>query len=451
MPVPLHEKTRTKGTEVMRQIRRGFSLALACGVAGLGSTVPSGVVGQQRITLDEAVERAVVRSPQMAAQQQSVDNAYLTRRTSWASFLPTVNASTSGALRSSQTFNDVTGVLESGSSDSYGAGLSGSWTVFEGTRRFREYDAAKADVRAAEARYTDARYQTALQTKNLFFNALRQEDLLEVALQRIDQAQQNMEIVRNRTLLGEATVSDSLRARLDVVNAEQAVLQGQTALRAARFALGRQIGLGEPVQPVRPDGLEPSPLPYSQDEIMTLAESASPAVIAATENSQAAGLTVSAAKTAYIPSLRFSSGYNWSNQQASFTGGNTSWNMSLSMSYPIFNGFQRESSIDRAQYVQRVATLQEDDARLGAREEADAALQNLLTAEQAILIAEDAAFVAAEDLRVVRARYAVGAATILDVLVSQNAVTQADVDVVTTRYDYILARAELEAILGREL
>ena len=59
--------------------------------------------------------------------------------------------------------------------------------------------------------------------------------------------------------------------------------------------------------------------------------------------------------------------------------------------------------------------------------------------------------VAAEELRVVRERYAVGAATILDILVSQNAVTQADADVVRTRYDYILARAELEAILGREL
>ena len=50
-----------------------------------------------------------------------------------------------------------------------------------------------------------------------------------------------------------------------------------------------------------------------------------------------------------------------------------------------------------------------------------------------------------------RERYGVGAATILDILVSQNAVTQADADVITTQYDYIIALAELEAILGREL
>ncbi|MEM7414659.1 MAG: TolC family protein [Gemmatimonadota bacterium] len=435
----------------MQSFSRASARSLLGAVVGLLCLTPTEGRAQAEVTLDQAIERALIRSPAMAQQQQAVDNAYITKRSSWAAFLPTVNANGSGSLRSANVLNEATGVIESGSSDSYSAGISGSWTVFEGTRRFREYDVAQADIRATEARYANQRYQVTLQTQNVFFNALRQSDLLEVARQRLEQAQQNLDIVRSRTLVGEATVSDSLRARLDVVNAEQTILQTENALRAARFSLGRQIGEGRPVTPARPASLDPSALALSENEIMELAETVSPSVIAASEASVAAGANVSAAKTAYIPSLRMSSGYNWNNQSRSFTGGNTSWNMSLSLSYPIFNGFQRESSIDRAQYTLRVSRLQEDDARLAAREEADAALQTLLTAQQAILIAEDAAFVAAEDLRVVRERYSVGAATILDVLVSQNAVTQADVDVVTARYDYILARAELEAILGREL
>lgn len=435
----------------MHSFSRASARSLLGAVVGLLCLTPTEGRAQAAVTLDEAIERALIRSPAMAQQQQAVDNAYITKRSSWAAFLPTLSASGSGSLRSANVLNEATGVIESGSSDSYSAGISGSWTVFEGTRRFREYDVAQADIRATEARYANQRYQVTLQTQNVFFNALRQSDLLEVARQRLEQAQQNLDIVRSRTLVGEATVSDSLRARLDVVNAEQTILQTENALRAARFSLGRQIGEGRPVTPTRPASLEPSALALSENEIMELAETVSPSVIAASEASVAAGANVSAAKTAYIPSLRMSSGYNWNNQTRSFSGGNTSWNMSLSLSYPIFNGFQRESSIDRAQYTLRVSRLQEDDARLAAREEADAALQTLLTAQQAILIAEDAAFVAAEDLRVVRERYSVGAATILDVLVSQNAVTQADVDVVTARYDYILARAELEAILGREL
>lgn len=428
---------------------RAFARALA--VAGAFVLSANGLEAQERITLDDAVQRALVRSPGMAQQQQAVDNAYINKRSSWAAFLPTISANSSGSLRSANVLNEATGVIESGSSDSYSAGISGSLTLFEGTRRFREYDVAQADIRAAEARYANQRYQITLQTQNFFFNALRQADLLEVARQRLEQAEQNLDIVRSRTLVGEATVSDSLRARLDVVNARQSILQSENALRAAQFSLGRQIGEGRPVIPAAPGDLDPRALALTENEIMQIAEGASPAVMAATESTIAAGASVSAAKTAYIPSLRMSSGYNWNNQNRSFTGGNTSWNMSLSLSYPIFNGFQRESSIDRAQYTLRVSRLQEDDARLAAREQADASLQSLLTAEQAILIAQDAAFVAAEDLRVVRERYSVGAATILDVLVSQNAATQADVDVVTARYDYILARAELEAILGREL
>jgi len=84
-------------------------------------------------------------------------------------------------------------------------------------------------------------------------------------------------------------------------------------------------------------------------------------------------------------------------------------------------------------------------------QEADAALYNLRTAERAIEIAQEAELVAGEDLRVVREPYSVGVATILDVLISPNAADQASVDVVTSRYDYVLARAELESILGRVL
>ena len=424
---------------------------VACAVAGTGFFLPARGAAQETVTLDQAVERALIRSPQMAQQQQSVDNAYLSQRTAWGSFLPTVSVGGNGSLRSANVLNDATGQIVAGSSDSYGASLSGSWTVFEGLRRFREFGAAKSDVRAAEARYANQRYQVVLQTQNAFFSALRQEDLLEVARERVDQAEQNMTIVRNRTMLGEATISDSLRARLDVVNAQQVVLQFETSLRAARFALGRQIGERRPVAPERGSDFGEGALSMSDAEILDIAESVSPSVVAAVEAADAARLSVSAAKAVWIPSLRLSSGYGWNNQEFALSGGNTSWSMSLSLSYPIFNGFQRETSVDRAQFVYRVSTMQEEDARLMAREEADAALQNLRFAEQSITVAQDAARVAAEDLRVVRERYGVGAATILDVLVSQAAATQANADVVTARYDYILARAELEAILGREL
>ena len=44
-----------------------------------------------------------------------------------------------------------------------------------------------------------------------------------------------------------------------------------------------------------------------------------------------------------------------------------------------------------------------------------------------------------------------GSATILDVITSQVALDQAEANLVAARYDYALAKAELESIVGREL
>ena len=204
--------------------------------------------------------------------------------------------------------------------------------------------------------------------------------------------------------------------------------------------------------PVAPAELEGESLPLDEEEVLRLAEQESPAVRAAQASAGAAAAAYRASRTAYLPSLRLSSGYSWANQAASFGGGSTSWSLSMSASVPIFNGFQREATITRAEESQRVAQLQADDARLAARQEADAALRALATASSAIEIADEAVALAKEDLRVVRERYRVGVATVLDVVTSQIALDQVRrVNLVSARYDFVMAKAELEAILGREL
>ena len=81
----------------------------------------------------------------------------------------------------------------------------------------------------------------------------------------------------------------------------------------------------------------------------------------------------------------------------------------------------------------------------------DAALRTLETQEEAIAIAVEAREVAVEDLRLNRVLYDNDAAPILDVITSQVALDQAEANLVAARYDYALARAELESIIGREL
>ncbi len=404
-----------------------------------------------RITLDDAVDRALARNPALAQSEQSVINAGESRRTVLGSFLPSLSTSSGMSVRSTDRFDPGTDRIVSGASNSYNAGLSARYDLFRGGQRFSDLGGARADLAASEARRDDQRFAVTLQTKNLFFQALRQEELLDVARRRIEQANQSLEMSRSQVQVGAGTMSDTLRARLELINARQAVLGAEVATRAARFAIGRQIGESEPVIPEPPANLDPQPLPMAEAEALRIAEAQSPSVLAAEAATVAAQQAYASSKSVYIPTLSLSTGYNWSNQVASFDGGRTSWNLNFNLSYPIFNGFSREANVVRAEYSTRLARLQEDDARLASRQEADAALRALETAVRAIGIAEEAVAVADEDLRVTRARYEADVAIILDVITSQVAADQARVDLVNARYDYVLSRAELEAILGREL
>lgn len=405
----------------------------------------------QTITLDRALELALVTNPQLAQSSASLVNAGNSRQRAWGSFLPNVSMRSGTSVSSSQRFDSNTNRIVTGSSNNYNAGLSASYQLFQGGRKFHELDRSAFAYNEAEARLQTQRFNVLLQTRTLFINALRQADLVRVAEATRDRAEESLSAARSRFEVGSTIRSDTLRARLELVNARQSVLQAQNQLRGTQFSLGRQVGINGPVVPAAPpEGMDPAPLRLGEAEIIALAEAASPAVRAAAAASAVARSSVNNARAAYLPNLSVSSSYNWSNRERSFTGGNTSWSVSFSGSYTLFDGFGREISVSQASQSRRVSRLSEEDARRGVRQDVDAALRTLETQEEAITIAMEAVRIAEEDLRIIRLRYP-DEATILDVIASQDALAQAEINLIGARYDYSIAKAELESIIGVEL
>jgi outer membrane protein len=58
---------------------------------------------------------------------------------------------------------------------------------------------------------------------------------------------------------------------------------------------------------------------------------------------------------------------------------------------------------------------------------------------------------AEEDLRIQLERYRVGESTIVEVLTSQSALTQARAALIQARFDFRVARAQIESVIGRPL
>jgi outer membrane protein TolC len=221
--------------------------------------------------------------------------------------------------------------------------------------------------------------------------------------------------------------------------------------RTAAFALGRLVGADGPVYARPFTEQTPRPLALSDEELVKLAVEQAPFVTSADANYESARASASVARTQYLPSLRLTGGYNWFNQDPAFNNGQLSWQMGLGISYPLFNGFTREDQIARAESGARNASATYADARRRARAELERVLSALRLTEEQVALTRQAVEVAREDLRVQDERYKLGMSTILERITSLVALMDAERNQVAARYDYEIARAELEALIGRTL
>lgn len=403
------------------------------------------------LTLEEVVRRALQHSPQVVQAEGTVETSGAAELTAFGAYLPNLNFSSGAARSSTSRFDPNTNTTVSGASDSYNAGLSSSVDLFTGGRRGAQVTQARAQTRAAEAALVQQRYAVTRNAKAGYFDVARATDLIRSAEARLERAENALSAASLRQQAGTATRSDVLRAELERANARQALLQAQNQKRAAMFSLGRLVGVDGAVDVSGEQSLDAGELPLTADQLLELALAQSPVVITAQANERAAAAGVRVSRAQYFPSLSGSGNYNWNNDAPSFNDVNGSWSLRLGLSFPVFNRFAREEAVERSQVQATVARYQLEDARRGTRADLERILGNIETQRQQIAIAREAVALAEEDLRVQQERYRLGVSTILEQVTSQENLVAAETSLIAAQYDYQLALADLEALIGREL
>jgi outer membrane protein TolC len=321
-------------------------------------------------------------------------------------------------------------------------------TLFDGFARLADHRIADAELASADASFVSSRFQTILQVKQAFFNALAAEELVRISDTRIERAQEQLNISIEKLNAGTATRSDTLRSHVEVANAELQRLQAETQLSTAEADLARLVGMDGSVSAVADDDLLViSDLDTTSLRVEALARSPLIQETDAAERSAAAQF--SATTSQYLPRATASASKSWSAND--WLDLNPSWSARLSFSWTIFNGFTRELNRTRSSWALETARAQAEDARRQVNADLTVYLASLASARTRLEIAEASRAASEEDLRVQRERYRLGAATIVDVLASQVNLDQAEVDIVQARFDYLVAKAQVEALVGREL
>jgi len=430
--------------------RFGFLLGLLL-LGGAGAATAQ----QPKLTLAEAIARANRVQPGVISAEGTVRNAQARQRSASGAFLPhlTLTGQRGDNFSEGAILDPSTGQLTTNGSStrSLGTTVSSSVDLFAGFRRTGEKRAASANRDAAEASLQNAEFQQQLTTTNTFFDALAAEQLMLVRAASVRRAEEQLKVAIAKLQAGRGIRPDSLRSLVTLGTAQLQLINAQTALATAEADLGRLVGEDGPVGAVDDSSLYRTLPSVDTAALRTEAIANAPAVKSAEASATSARAAITVAKAGYYPTLNLSGSASLNGSSRNQYTFLQSRALTLGLNWPIFNRFQREQGIVSSQVAAEVADANAAEARRQVLASLTAALAALDAARIRIGISLTSVLAGQEDLRVQQERYRLGVATIVDVLTSQEALSQAEVDGVTARFDYIRARAQISALIGRTL
>ncbi|MGA2384006.1 MAG: TolC family protein [Gemmatimonadales bacterium] len=425
------------------------------------SALQAQLANVRRVTLREALEDARQNAPAMVQAQQNIRISDMGRMQAWAAYLPSISGTGSSSKSSSQRVNQFGTVTAGAPQNSSSFGLSANLNLFTGFQRGANSRLAAATSAENEAALIAQQYTTDLTTKQAFFTELADEELVTVAQTQVRRSQEQLKLTSEKLRLGATTRADSLSAQVDYGTQQLALIQARANALTARANLARAIGFVGTVAAVPDTMLEVRITSLDTAALRRDALQNAPSVVEAVQAVAAAHASLSASRSVILPTLSAGASqrwagsvlFPWSSPVAGATGAKYTgtWSLSLSLSYPIFNNFQREAGIVQADANAVASEAKLRDARLALDANLTQALTALDAAGQQIDVSRTTVAAAQENLRMQRERYRLGASTIVDMLTAEVSTNQAEVGLVQARYNYLIARAQLEAYVGHSL
>jgi len=401
-----------------------------------------------RITLVDALQRAAQLDPNYVAAAGQVDNALWARRSAFSVFiLPAVTLNADIVRQAPKGFNFIT-FQPAGTQVT--AQVTARYDLFTGGQKLAELSRSAAALDGAHAAELQARFASALLTEFDYYAVLADAELLRVAQEREQRAEQQLNVARARVVAGGAVQTDSLQLALELNRARVGLLQQQSALRVARLSLGRRVGAAGPVDAVPLDTARAPELPLSLADAITQAAVQGPQYRVAQANERAARAAFRSQLGAYLPHAALALNglaYDTAFYPKSFRR----TTLTLSLSFPLWDNARREIALSQARVNRDVAHAIREDMDRGVQQDVTAAYDGYTTSRATADLATEGVAVARESFRVEQSRYGAGATTILDLIQAQTNLTEAEAQLVQARYATRLALAGIELILGRRL
>lgn len=302
--------------------------------------------------------------------------------------------------------------------------------------------------------YRQKKVETVTKVRKAYFGALLAKDALAMMRGSLRNAEENLKNVQLMRTQGIVSEYDELRATVGVDNLRPLVLQSETNFDLAVTNLRNTVGVGDTVTLELSDSLV---LREADESVVLTADrtvqESNPAVGILRQQIELNDASVMAERANYLPTVVAFGSYSYTAIKDDFRiSTNDFYNQAqvgLSFSLSLFQGLQtrarvEQATLDRQKSEEQLASLERNLA-LGVR----SAVGTLRQARKRVDAQQRTVETAERGYKIVTARFLASAATQLEVNDAQVALTQAQVNRMQAVYDYLVAVADLDALLGR--
>ena len=407
-----------------------------------------------QVTLDQALEIALAESNTIKIADMTVEKSGYAQKGSYASLYPNVNISSSyqRTLLKQVRVMDMGGQameIKVGRDNNISASASASMPLVNAPL-WESLKLSALDVELAVEQARSSKVSMISQVKQAFYGVLLAKESLAVMTQVYDNAQANYEKTLNRYQVGKASELEKLRAQVNVMNAEPNVSSAENAVLLATWQLKAVMGLNldtdiEAVGELN-DYTEQLLTPYvSEDNI----ENNSSMIQLDIQNRMLES-NIRMQKKQYLPTLAASINYNYSAMGDDELRWFPSSNAALSLSVPVFDGFQKRYNIKQSKITKDILDVQRQDTerqiRIAIRNYNDRialCVKNYTAANSTVEIAQ-------KSYEISEKMYEVGKATLVELNDAQVALEQAQLTQAQAIYNFMVAKAALDELLGKE-
>lgn len=451
------------------------------------------------ITFDQAIQTALDENTDLKRAQASAREANTQARSEWMDFVPDLNLSGSVSRDFGRNFSQEQVGFITESTDYMNVNGRSSVTLFNGFENVSSLEEARNRAEASELDLKRTRREVVFTVMEQYLSLIESREIVRVRGEEVDARQQQLRQIEEYVDAGSRPVSDLYQEQANLADAEQQLLQAEREREINKTRLIQTLQLN-PRQPYRfevPDlGEDPQAAErYDVGALMDEAFQNRLDLSVAEAERRAADQGIRSARSTYYPSISLSGSYGtrWTSRPRSlpvegtaedprfgqitpvdggspvtfpipgtgagpetsapdFSGqldNNRSGSVSLSVSIPIFDQFQRETQVERAQVQAQNAQYALEDQQQQIALQVRQAYLDYQNGVQQLEAANKRLKAATQAREATQERYNLGSASIVELQNTTRDYVDAASQQVRARYTLIFRQKQIDYHVGR--